>query len=132
MYDETPGDSANCTLKAAAPDPLGGKARKWELQLPASDHTSALQQILTFISNNVSESFSHEVVAVGHRIVHGLDISAPVLLDDATLARIREAAVFAPLHNPAGLQGIEASQRIFEGVPQVMDLLENVKLGCGL
>ncbi|GIL65712.1 hypothetical protein Vafri_19392 [Volvox africanus] len=118
MFDRI-GDSANCTLKASAPDPLGGKARKWELKLPASDHTSALQEILGFISGHVSGSFSSEVVAVGHRVVHGLDISAPVLLDAVALDRIREAAVFAPLHNPAGLQGIEAAQRVFEGVPQV-------------
>ncbi|EFJ50488.1 acetate kinase [Volvox carteri f. nagariensis] len=118
MFDRI-GDSANCTLKASSPDPLGGKSRKWELKLPAADHTCALQEILDFISDNVSGSFSNEVVAVGHRIVHGLDISAPVLLDSVALERIREAAVFAPLHNPAGLQGIEAAQNVFSGVPQV-------------
>ncbi|GLC39612.1 hypothetical protein PLESTB_001956700 [Pleodorina starrii] len=118
MFDRI-GDKANCTLKASAPDPSGGKSRKWDLKLPAGDHTAALREILAFISDHVSGSFSREVVAVGHRIVHGLDISQPVLLDERALGRIREAAVFAPLHNPAGLQGIEAAQSVFQGVPQV-------------
>lgn len=113
------GDASNCTLKASVPDPAGGKPKKWELKLPARDHTQALENILDFISANVSPGFAGDVAAVGHRIVHGLDISKPVLLDARALAKIQEASVFAPLHNPAGLQGIQAAQQVFEGVPQV-------------
>lgn len=52
----------------------------------------------------MSSTFAAEVRAVGHRIVHGLDISQPALLDEGVVAKIREAAVLAPLHNPPGLQ----------------------------
>jgi hypothetical protein len=51
--------------------------------------------------------------------VHGLDIHSAVLLADAAMAKIREATVLAPLHNPPGLQGIEAAMKVFAGVPQV-------------
>lgn len=118
----SPGDAQNCVLKASAPDPAnpGAKPRKWELKIPATDHIYAMQSIMDFISEQVSGSFAGEVMAVGHRIVHGLDTSAPVLLDERSTAKIRAASTFAPLHNPAGLQGIEAAQRVFgPAVPQV-------------
>ncbi|KXZ55440.1 ACK1 protein [Gonium pectorale] len=117
MFDRI-GDAANCTLKASVPDG-SGKAKKWELKIPAKDHVAAMQSIMDFITENVSSDFASEVMAVGHRIVHGLDISQPVLLTDESIAKIKEAATFAPLHNPPGLQGIDAAQKVFGTVPQV-------------
>jgi acetate kinase len=61
-----------------------------------------------------------EVTAVGHRIVHGGPrFTAPTLVDDAVLAEIRDLVPLAPLHNPAGIAGIEASRVAFPGRPQV-------------
>ncbi|PNW70194.1 hypothetical protein CHLRE_17g709850v5 [Chlamydomonas reinhardtii] len=114
------GDVANCTLKASQPGAAPGmKPRKWELKVPAQDHVGAMKGILDFIKENVSATFASEVVAVGHRIVHGLDLSQPVLLTPSSTATIKQAAVLAPLHNPPGLQGIEAATEVFSGVPQV-------------
>ena len=45
------------------------------------------------------------LVAIGHRVVHGMEINQPVLLTEAAIEKIRQAAVLAPLHNPPGLQG---------------------------
>lgn len=53
------------------------------------------------------------------RVVHGLDIHSAVQLTDATIAKIKQASVLAPLHNPPGLQGIEAALKVFGQVPQV-------------
>lgn len=123
MFDRI-GDADNCTLKASAP-PLkqGDPSRKWQLRVPAKDHVSAMQNIMDFIKDNVSSAFAQEVVAVGHRIVHGLEISQPVLLTKTAIGKIREAAVLAPLHNPPGLQGIDAAEKVFMGVPQVRAML---------
>lgn len=56
----------------------------------------------------------NELVAIGHRVVHGGSrYTAPVLIDDSVIAAIREIAVFAPLHNPANLAGIEHCKSIF-------------------
>lgn len=52
-------------------------------------------------------------------MVHGLDIHSAVQLTDTTIAKIKQASVLAPLHNPPGLQGIEAAMKVFGGVPQV-------------
>ena len=61
-----------------------------------------------------------EVVAVGHRVVHGGDFFAePTLIDDDVVARVSELAPLAPLHNPANLEGIEVGRKLFPGVPQV-------------
>lgn len=38
-----------------------------------------------------------QVAAVGHRVVHGKSISEPVLIDDAALHAIEDAAELAPL-----------------------------------
>lgn len=60
-----------------------------------------------------------ELVAIGHRVVHGGSrYTAPVVIDDSVIAAIREMAVFAPLHNPANLAGIEHCRKVTQ-VPQV-------------
>jgi acetate kinase len=61
-----------------------------------------------------------ELGGVGHRIVHGGDVfSEPVEVDDAVLDRIRELSRLAPLHNPAGIAGIEVMRQLAPGIPQV-------------
>jgi acetate kinase len=60
------------------------------------------------------------VIAVGHRVVHGgRAFSAPVRIDDTTIAAIEALVPMAPLHQPHNLQGIRTAQRHFAGVPQV-------------
>ncbi len=61
-----------------------------------------------------------DVVAVGHRVVHGGDrFTAPTVVDDDVLAAIDELAALAPLHNPAAAAGIRAARAALPGVPQV-------------
>jgi acetate kinase len=56
--------------------------------------------------------------AVAHRVVHGGDFTAEVmLLDAAVLARLRDSASLAPLHNGPALAGVEATLSL--GVPLV-------------
>jgi acetate kinase len=57
-----------------------------------------------------------------------LDIHSAVQLTDATIAKIKQASVLAPLHNPPGLQGIEAALKVFGQVPQVRTL--SLAMGC--
>ena len=61
-----------------------------------------------------------EVVAVGHRVVHGGErFSAPTLVDDAVVAAVEDLIPLAPLHNPANLEGIRVARKLFPDVPQV-------------
>ncbi|ANZ22406.1 acetate kinase [Buchnera aphidicola (Diuraphis noxia)] len=48
------------------------------------------------------------IVGIGHRVVHGgIKIKKSVLIDENVLTHIQDAALFAPLHNPANLIGIK-------------------------
>ncbi len=57
--------------------------------------------------------------AIGHRVVHGGRLHEAVHINAATLAKIQQASVLAPLHNPANLAGIEAAQALYPNLPQV-------------
>jgi acetate kinase len=61
-----------------------------------------------------------DVVAVGHRVVHGGPaFRAPVLLDDATLGELRKLVELAPLHNAPALAAIEEARLALPRLPQV-------------
>ncbi len=80
---------------------------------PLADHAAAVARVL-------ERPRGKPIAAVGHRVVHGgTRFQAPVLVDDEVLATIRELCALAPLHNPAGLTGIEAARQALPGVPQV-------------
>ncbi len=54
-----------------------------------------------------------DVKAVAHRVVHGgRHFSEPAVIDDEALAKLRELAELAPLHNGRAVQAIEASRRL--------------------
>jgi len=57
------------------------------------------------------------IEAIGHRVVHGLDISESRLIDGEVFGKIEMAAPLAPLHNPPELAVIKACKSF--GVPQI-------------
>ena len=60
------------------------------------------------------------LAAIGHRIVHGgTRFGDPVLVDDEVLAGLEALSPLAPLHQPHGIAGIRACQRLRPGLPQV-------------
>eukprot|EP00775_Hariotina_reticulata_P003387 gene3387-3660_t len=111
------GDTVNSTMVAKST--ANNQVKKWNEQLPIKDHVSAMECIMDFLRDNVSKRIHEEVEAVGHRIVHGLDIHKAVLLTDDVIKKVQQASSLAPLHNPPGLQGIKAAQAVFQNVPQV-------------
>lgn len=59
------------------------------------------------------------LMAVGHRIVHGGDLTQPRLLDDATMASLASLAPLAPLHQPHNLAAVAALAKLRPGLVQV-------------
>jgi acetate kinase len=57
--------------------------------------------------------------AVGHRIVHGGDRSAPALIDSDLLAELRRLTPLAPLHQQVGLQAVSLIEELLPATPQV-------------
>jgi acetate kinase len=63
-----------------------------------------------------------EINAVGHRVVHGgSEYRESTKVSPEVKAAIDRLSVFAPVHNPANLQGIEAIEQILgTDIPQVV------------
>lgn len=60
-----------------------------------------------------------QIDAVGHRVAHGGEkFSASVLVTDEVKKEIDYCSIFAPLHNPANLMGINACSELL-GIDQV-------------
>jgi acetate kinase len=82
-----------------------------------SSHAAAIDAILAALQGHWA---GLELMAIGHRVVHGgADRSKPVTIDETTLAELDKLAPFAPLHQPHNLAGIRAAMITFPGVPQV-------------
>jgi acetate kinase len=84
------------------------------------------RQAVNLITNCLCDPMSgvtkslKEIVAVGHRVVHGGEkITAPALIDSRVKEVIRDCFEIAPLHNPPNLEGILACEEVFPGTPQV-------------
>jgi len=61
-----------------------------------------------------------EIQVVGHRIVHGgPKLTEPVRITAEVKHEIENVSSIAPLHNQAGLQGIELIEKLLTDVPQV-------------
>jgi acetate kinase len=86
--------------------------------LGAADHERALRSIGAIL--NETTEIQKELLAVGHRVVHGGEtFSASSLIDEQVLSAIENCSHLAPLHNPANVMGIRTAQRLFSGLPQV-------------
>ena len=100
-----------------------GEKVKEELPLP--NHTVAFEKIIEYMlseKHGVIKDLS-EINAVGHRGVHGGDaIKESVIITDEVIEAFDKCSDFAPLHNPANLQGINACKKLMPGVPQVLVL----------
>jgi len=83
-----------------------------------ANHQEALQLVV-----NAFELYGpplSEVVAVGHRAVHGGEaFRQPVRIDAGVIEKLVELSPLAPLHNPPGIAGIEAAMAALPDVPHV-------------
>lgn len=88
----------------------------------AYDHEEAIDFTLKQLTNpeyKVIDSLD-EINAIGHRIVHGGEkISESVVITDEVVDIIKDCISLAPLHNPAGIIGIEACKKVMPGKPMV-------------
>ena len=109
-------DGAFIGFKSASGEKIERKAQMF-------NHTQAFEAVkeaLTNAEHGVVSDLS-EISAVGHRIVQGGSyFDKSVLINNDVIGKIKELSPLAPLHNPAALQGIEASTKVFgTKIPQV-------------
>ena len=101
-----------------------------DINIDVPDHNFGIKLAVDALVNpdyGVIKSMS-EIDAVGHRVVHGGErFSDSVLVTPDVLEGIaacikkiiRNYIPLSPLHNPAGLAGIEDAENIFPGIPNI-------------
>lgn len=87
------------------------------------EHNTAIRKVIDKLTDKTHGVLASvdEINAVGHRVVHGGEFfNESALVDKEAKKNIRALIDLAPLHNPAAVMGIEASEVNMPGVPQVV------------
>ena len=109
-------DGLGARAKFAAKRVSGAKVQ-FELGEGAADHRAGMKAVLRWLGD---EKLVDNVVAVGHRVLHGgRDFTQPARVDAALIATLRTLIPLGELHEPFNILGIEAAIEAFPGVPQV-------------
>ena len=129
----------NCgssSLKFAIIDPFNGEEQlsglaecfhlpeariKWKIDGTKNEAAlgagAAHSEAMTFIVNQIltqKPELAQAISAIGHRIVHGGEkFTQSVVINDEVVEGIKASIPFAPLHNPAGIIGLEEAKKAF-------------------
>ncbi|MBV8662494.1 MAG: acetate/propionate family kinase [Hyphomicrobiales bacterium] len=99
---------------------VGDGAHRADYPLKATadgDFHGVIAEMFGWLADHFS---ARELVAIGHRVVHGGDrFAGPVLIDDEAFAAIVALTPLAPLHQPQSIQLIEAVRRARPQTAQV-------------
>jgi acetate kinase len=85
-------------------------------ELAAADHQSAANFLMDWLE--AQEGFG-SVLAVGHRVVHGMQHSAPELVTQELLDELRRIIPCDPDHLPSEIELIEIVRQRYPKLPQV-------------
>src|SRR5581483_10764668 len=99
-----------------------GRELRQESQVSSDKREESLEKMLRCLCAGptaVAGALS-EIAVVGHRIVHGgAKLTQPVVITPEVKQAISEVSTIAPLHNHAGLQGIELIEKLLPGTRQI-------------
>lgn len=94
--------------------------QKFVVQKPIATHGVGLQETFKLLDAKGIGPTQLDIVAAGHRVVHGgMIFSAPELISDPVVEQIRALIPLAPLHNPANIDGIEVARALLPHIPHV-------------
>lgn len=99
-----------------------GTKKTYRVATSLSDHEAALQTVTDLLVDTEKGMLStmDEVVAIGHRVVHGGEtFSSTTLINEAVKDEIKALFSLAPLHNPPNYLGITVAERMFPKAKQV-------------
>ncbi|MFZ4537971.1 acetate/propionate family kinase [Propionivibrio sp.] len=86
---------------------------------PLADFFKVMQEAVQQLGDSAAFDAA-EIIAVGHRVVHGgSKFSSSAVITPAVIADIEALSVFAPLHNPINLEGIREALKQYPSVPHV-------------
>ncbi|RWY46190.1 acetate/propionate family kinase [Mucilaginibacter gilvus] len=78
------------------------------LSIKATDYLSAINHLMEWLDLKVDPK---KIKAIGHRVVHGMEHTAPALITPALLADLKEIIPYDPDHLPNEIKLIEAFQK---------------------
>ncbi|MFZ1243770.1 MAG: acetate/propionate family kinase [Azonexus sp.] len=110
------GIGTNAT-KLVAKDKSGQKIADQAIVGEQVSHDQAFDALLKWF---MSTHAGWQIVAVGHRVVHGGErYSQPTIVDETVLGHLISFIPLAPLHEPHNVAGIRALQALLPDVPQI-------------
>uniref|UniRef100_Q47HF1 Acetate kinase n=1 Tax=Dechloromonas aromatica (strain RCB) TaxID=159087 RepID=Q47HF1_DECAR len=105
------------TTKMVAKNKAGDRIADQVLEGGKVSHAQAFDALLKWFT---ASHANWQIVAVGHRVVHGGErYSKPTLIDDTVLGHLQSFIPLAPLHEPHNVAGIIALQALLPSVPQI-------------
>lgn len=79
---------------------------------------ASMEQAIDLVARAVTSATLPSIDAIGYRVVHpGPQLHGHQAITPDVLTKLREAAPFAPLHNPKDVQMIEQMRRFLPSVP---------------
>jgi acetate kinase len=103
-------------LKAKTADDSVGEERS------GTNRIADIPDLLNWIWNGKTQVINSikEIDIVGHRVVHGGEkYRQPMLINAEVKAEIDRLSIFAPLHNPANLMGINIIESLSPNISQI-------------
>ncbi|MET2900156.1 acetate/propionate family kinase [Vibrio rotiferianus] len=95
---------------------FNGEKFEYAIQGDENHHQLAVAKLVELVKEY---KLSEDVVAVGHRVVHGGEkFTKTVRLDESVIADVEALSDLAPLHNLAHAIGMRASMAAFPELPQ--------------
>ncbi len=105
------------TTKMVAKNRAGERIADQVLEGSKVSHAQAFDALLKWFT---ASHANWQIVAVGHRVVHGGErYSQPTVIDDTVLGHLQSFIPLAPLHEPHNVAGIIALQALLPSVPQI-------------
>ncbi|GAA4174763.1 acetate kinase [Gryllotalpicola koreensis] len=94
--------------------------QRFDTDVAVRDHAQACRIMRNDFDTHGPSLDEHDLVAIGHRVVHGgARFFEPTPIDHVVKIQIEDLSDLAPLHNPGAVQGIDAAEKSFPGLPMV-------------
>jgi acetate kinase len=111
------GIGTNATFKIKLASVGKDEVVPWSSNHIPSNHQEALACIIDWLHQEFADI---DVIAVGHRVVHGgQKYTQSIVVDEAVMQELESLVGLAPLHMPHNLSGIRAAQESFGDIPQI-------------
>jgi acetate kinase len=121
LVDPTSGDRRLTALgeRVGTPD-AAIRLRRGDDEDESTPDDTSHRGVVGHLLGRLTEEERRDLVGIGHRLVHGGDrFSASVVVDDDTVAVLRDLVPLAPLHAPANLAGLEEAAAALPQLPHV-------------